>query len=410
VTRIQGASLRMIFDSRGRPTVEATIRAESGVEGRAGAPSGASTGATEVQAFPPGGVAEALATFGAQLRPRLLGLEVGDQRAIDGALHTVDGTNNFSRIGGNTATAISVASALTHARESHRELWQLVRGSPEDGPVFPGIVGNCINGGRHAIGGPDIQEFIAYSTAPRPMDAIRAAVEVHRTIGETLHRRFPKYALGRGDEGGWVAPLGNLEAVELLAESCAEVRDRLHLPVHPGLDLAASEFYRDGMYRYQDQTVDPGGQLGFVTHLIDRFGLRYVEDPFDQEAFESFAELTRTMGKKALIVGDDIFTTSVARLERGLNPPASNAVLIKVNQVGTLTDTLATIDLAGRHGLATVTSHRSGEVPDSWLAHLAIGFGSVGLKCGVLGGERVAKLNELLRLAAATESTTDDAG
>ncbi|MFZ1024396.1 MAG: enolase, partial [Thermoplasmata archaeon] len=354
---MQEASLRLIFDSRGRPTVEATIRTQSGVEGHAGAPSGASTGAHEVPAFPKGGVTEAIATFHAQVRPRLIGVEIGDQRAIDEVLHQVDGTNDFSHIGGNTATAVSVASARTHARESHLELWQVVRASQEGGPVFPGIVGNCINGGRHAIGGPDIQEFIAYSTAPRPYDAIRAAIEVHRTIGEALHRRFPKYALGRGDEGGWVAPLGNLEAVELLTESCAEVRDRLHLPVHPGLDLAASEFYRDDRYRYQDQTVDAAGQLGFVSHLIDRFDLRYIEDPFDQEAYASFAELTRTMGTKALIVGDDIFTTSVARIERGLVPAASNAVLIKVNQVGTLTDTVAAVDLARRHGLATVTSH-----------------------------------------------------
>jgi enolase len=408
LTRIQDAALRLIFDSRGRPTVEATIRTESGAEGCAGAPSGASTGTHEVHAFPDGGVPEALATFHSQVRSGLIGLEIGDQPAIDRMLHEVDGTAVFSHIGGNTATAISVASALARARESRLELWQVVRGSPQGSPPFPGIVGNCINGGRHAIGGPDIQEFIAYSTAPRPYDAIRAALEVHRTIGEALHARFPKYALGRGDEGGWVAPLGNLEAVELLAESCAEVRDRLHLPVHPGLDLAASEFYREERYRYQDQTVDAAGQLGFVTRLIDRFDLRYVEDPFDQEAYASFAELTRTMGKKALIVGDDIFTTSVARIERGLVPPASNAVLIKVNQVGTLTDTLAAVDLARRHGLATVTSHRSGDVPEGWLAQLALGFGSVGLKCGVLYGERVAKLNELLRLAAATESTTDD--
>ncbi len=408
MTRIATVSLRLIFDSRGKPTVEATVRTESGAEASAGAPSGKSTGAHEVQAFPTGGVAEALTTFRARVGPKLVGQEIRDQPAIDAILHEVDGTPNFSRIGGNTATAISVASALAAAQESHRELWQVVHRPGIDGTVFPAIVGNCLNGGQHAIGGPDIQEFIAYSSASRPLDAIRAAIEVHQTIGEALHQRFPKIALGRGDEGGWVAPLGNLEAVELLADSCAKVRDELHLPVHPGLDLAASEFYHQGRYRYQDQTVDPSGQLGFVTRLIERFELRYVEDPFDQEAFDSFAELTASMGSKTLIVGDDLYTTSAARLERGIHPPSSNAVLIKVNQVGTLTDTLATVDLSRREGLATVTSHRSGEVPEGWLAQLAVGFGSVGLKCGVMGGERVAKLNELLRLAAATESESHD--
>jgi enolase len=404
MTAVQSISLRQIFDSRGQATVEAQIRTEAGALVRAGAPSGASTGIHEVRAFPSGGVAEALAVFRKEIQPKLVGLDAAEQSTIDATLHRIDGTPDFSHIGGNTATAISVASALAHATESSRELWQLFRVSTDTAPIFPGIVGNCLNGGRHAIGGPDIQEFIAYSTAPRPLDAIRAAIAVHRTIGLALHERFPKHALGRGDEGGWVAPIGNLEAVELLTDACARVRDDLHLPVHPGLDLAASEFYRENRYRYQDQTVDPAGQLGFVTRLVDRFGIRYLEDPFDQEAFDSFAELTRSVGGKTLIVGDDLYASSVRRLDEGVQKSSSNAVLIKVNQVGTLTDALATVALARQHDLTTVASHRSGEVPDSWLTQLAVGFGSVGLKCGVIGGERVAKLNELLRLAAAIES------
>ena len=401
MSRIVGADLEQIYDSRGRPTVEATLRLESGAVGRAGAPSGASTGAHEVMAFPAGGVPEALATFRSVLLPRLLGLDAADQAGFDARLHEVDGTPNFSRIGGNTGTALSVANALAHAEETHRPLWQVLARPHVDGRRFPAIVGNCLNGGRHAIGGPDIQEFIAFSESPRPEDAVRGALRVHALLGEELHRRFPKYALGRGDEGGWVAPLGNIEAVELLSEVCGRVRDETHLPVHPGLDLAASEFYREGKYRYREQTLDEPGQVAFVAKLVDRYGLRFVEDPFDEESFDAFAELNRQVGDRTLLVGDDIYVTNSERLRRGIAARSSNAVLIKVNQVGTLTDTLATVDLAEGNGLATVTSHRSGEVPDSWLAHVALGTGARGLKCGVLGGERVAKLNELLRLGRA---------
>ena len=402
MSRITAADLELIYDSRGRPTVEATIALDSGAVGRAGAPSGASTGVHEVQAFPPGGVPEALTTFRSTVAPALIGRDATELAAIDRSLHEVDGTPNFSRVGGNTATAVSVAVALARARETDRPLWKVLARPGVDGSRFPAIVGNCLNGGVHAIGGPDIQEFIAFAEEARPTDSIRAAIRVHARLGEELRRRFPKAALGRGDEGGWVAPLANLDAVELLSEVCTEVRDETHLEVHPGLDLAASEFFRDGAYRYKEQTLDAEGQVAFVAELVDRFGLRYVEDPFDQEAFDSFAALTRQVGDRSLIVGDDLYVTNSTRVREGIARRSTNSVLIKVNQVGTLTDTLETVDLAGKSGLATITSHRSGEVPEGWLAHVAVGTGARGLKCGVLGGERVAKLNELLRLGRAT--------
>ncbi len=403
MSAVRTAELALVYDSRGRPTVEATIVLASGSVGRAAAPSGASTGAHEVRAFPEHGVPEALSTFRSVVAPALLGMDATDRAAIDERLHQIDGTPNFARIGGNTATAVSVASALALAAETDRPLWRVLARPGVDGSKFPAIVGNCLNGGRHAIGGPDIQEFHAFAEEARPEDSIRAAIRVHELLGEELHRRFPKAALGRGDEGGWVAPIGNLEAVELLAEVCARVRDETRLAVHPGLDLAASEFFRDGKYHYREQTLDEAGQIAFVAKLVDRFDLRFVEDPFDEESFAAFAELTRQVGNRTLVVGDDLYVTNSSRLERGIAEGSSNAVLIKVNQVGTLTDTLATVDLARARGLATITSHRSGEVPDHWLTHVALGTGARGLKCGVLGGERVAKLNELLRLGRATE-------
>ncbi len=401
MSRITEVKVAPLYDSRAHLTVEATVTLDSGAHARAGAPSGASTGTHEVVAFPDGGVPAALAAFRDRARSALIGLDAAGLSSVDEALHRADGTPNFSRIGGNTATAISVATAMALGVESHRPLWKVLARSGVDGTSFPSIVGNCINGGRHAIGGPEIQEFIAFAEEKDPADSVRAAIRVHGVIGEALERRFPGQALGRGDEGGWVAGIGNVEALEILKDACAKVRDETHLAVHPGIDMAASEFFRGGQYRYRDRSLDEEGQIGFVSELVDRYGIRYLEDPLDEEAFEGFAAVTRAVGRRALVVGDDLYVTNVVRLERGITLRSSNAILIKVNQVGTLTDTLATVDLARRDGLATIASHRSGEVPEGWLAHVALGIGARGLKCGVLGGERVAKLNELLRLGRA---------
>ncbi|MCI4346680.1 MAG: enolase [Thermoplasmata archaeon] len=400
MSRVAEVSLRAIFDSRGSPTVEAEVVDEEGHRGRAGAPGGASTGAHEVPAWPKGGVPASLDLFRKELRPALVGRDLADACGWDAALHAVDGSGEFARIGGGVATALSLAAAIARASALGVPLWKSWLRPGLDGSGRPMIVGNCLNGGRHAVGGPEFQEFHAISSSPHPAEAVRGAIAVHRAVGEALHAKHPALALGRGDEGGWVAPVGSLEGLEILAKACEEVRDSMHLPVHPGLDLAASEFFSDGRYRYRDQSLDPAGQHAFLVKLVERFDLRYVEDPFDEEAFDSFAEFTHAVGDRTLVVGDDIYTTSLPRLERGIAERASNSVLIKVNQVGTLTDTFATVDRARAAGWSTVASHRSGDLPEGWLAQFAVGAGSRGLKCGILGGERVAKLNELLRVAA----------
>ncbi len=402
MSRITAVVVAPLLDSRGRVTVEATVRLDSGAHARAGAPSGASTGATEVHAFPAGGVPEALEVARTRVAPALVGVDAADRSAVDAALHAVDGTSDFSGIGGNTATAISVASAWAYGKEIGQPLWKVIARPGVDGRSFPALVGNCMNGGVHAIGGPEFQEMIAYAENPDPGDSVRAVLRVHGLIGEELHRRFPTAALGRGDEGGWVASVGSEEALELLTATCARVRDELKVAVHPGTDPAASEFFRDGKYRYRDRTRTPEEQVAFIAELTDRYGLKFVEDPVDEHAFDDFAAVTRAIGDRSLVIGDDLYTTSVERLRIGIEHRSTNGVLIKVNQIGTLTDTLATVDLARASGQATITSHRSGEVPEGWLAHVALGTGARGLKCGVVGGERVAKLNELLRLARAT--------
>jgi enolase len=403
VSAIRSISVDAIYDSRGKATIEAGVELTSGARGHAGAPSGASTGRHEVRAFPAGGVPEAIATVRSRLIPRLLGADAADRPAVDGVIHAVDGTPDLSAVGGNSATAISVAVALADAAERREPLWKLLARPGVDGRTFPAIVGNCLNGGKHAIGGPDIQEFIAFAEDPDPERSVTAALRVHTLLGAELHRRYPTRALGRGDEGGWVASIGNVEALELLTAACATARDELHLSVHPGLDLAASEFYSDGHYRYQDRTLDAEGQVAFVEELVDRYGLRYLEDPIEQDSFDGFAAVTRSVGKRTLVIGDDLYVTRSTRLATGIEHRSTNAVLIKVNQVGTLTETLRTVDLARADGQATITSHRSGEVPEGWLAHVALGTGARGIKCGLLGGERVAKLNELLRLGRATQ-------
>jgi enolase len=402
MSAIRSVRLDPVYDSRGRLTVEATVELAGGAVGRAAAPSGASTSSREAHAFPEGGVPVALQRFDALVRPALQSLEVRDSAGVDRVLHEVDGTPNFSHIGGNSATAVSVATARAAAREQGLPLWKLLARPGVDGRKYPSIVGNCMNGGVHAMGGPEIQEFIAFAEGATPADSIAAVEEVHRRLGIALKARFPNLALGRGDEGGWVAPLTSEAAVELLARCCGEARDALGVSVHPGLDLAASEFYRNGVYHYRDRTRDADEQLAFLEELVERYDLRYIEDPFDQDDWSSFARLTRAVGRRTLIVGDDLYSTRAGRLAEGIRREATNAVLVKVNQVGTLTDTLETVDLARSREILTVTSHRSGEVPDDWLTHVAVAAGSRGIKCGVLGGERVAKLNELLRLARGT--------
>ena len=407
MTRVKRARARQVFDSRGSPTVSVFLEAESGRRATVAAPSGASTGAHEVRAFPSGGVPEALERFSSTVAPKIESLGFDQLAPVDEALHALDGTHDFQRIGGNVATAVSVAASMLIASERSVELWEVWRemygDSVRDAAPYPAIVGNCLNGGRHAIGGPDMQEFHAFAKDADPMRSVRAALAVHHEVGLLLQKRYPTLALGRGDEGGWVAPIGNIEAIELLTEACTRVRDASHVEVHPGLDLAASEFASEGRYRYHEQTLDAEGQIGFLSTLVDRYGLRYVEDPFDEEDYASFAAFTRAVGSKALVVGDDLFTTSVDRVRRGIDEHAVNAVLVKVNQVGTVSDTLATARLARQAGWTTVASHRSGDVPEGWLAHLSVGLHSAGIKCGLLGGERVAKLNELLRLAARVE-------
>ncbi|UCE75482.1 MAG: hypothetical protein JSV56_04695 [Methanomassiliicoccales archaeon] len=233
---------------------------------------------------------------------------------------------------------------------------------------------------------------------PTVSESIFANAKVHLSVKKRLKRRFPNSALGKGDEGAWVAKMKNEEALEVVAEACKEVSYTMGIDIKPCLDIAASELFDDGSYHYKEGELDDEGQIEFVIHLIENYGLYLVEDPLDQEDFEGYAELTKAVGDSCIIVGDDLFVTNPNRLEKGIRMGAANAVLIKPNQVGTLTKTIKTIKLAQENGYKTIVSHRSGETMDCLISHLAVAFGCHAIKTGAVGGERTVKLNELIRI------------
>ncbi len=395
MTLIEDLIIRKILDSRGNPTVEVDVHTTSGF-GRASAPSGASTGLHEAVAFPEGSVDLAIERFEAEVVPRISGMDAVFQEEIDGALHEADGTVGFTSIGANVAVATSIAVAKAAASALDLPLYRYLGGLMAN--RLPRPFGNLIGGGRHAVGGTTIQEFMCVAMGPTVADSIRANALAHKRVAERLIKRLPNIALARGDEGAWVAPLKDEEALSILAKTCSDVESDTGFKCRPALDLAASEFYRKGKYVYADRTLGPKEQVEYVTHLVEKYEMHSVEDPLEQDDFEGFARLTEAVGDKCLVVGDDLFVTNVDRIQRGVETGACNAVLIKPNQIGTLTDTLLAVEYAHQNGFKTVISHRSGETNDDALAHLAVAFRCEGIKTGAVGGERTAKLNELIRI------------
>ncbi|MCX8173577.1 MAG: phosphopyruvate hydratase [Thermoplasmata archaeon] len=396
MSEIEDIKIRKILDSRGNPTVEVEIFTLDGGYGRSAAPSGASTGKHEVCAYPAKGLDFAIEQFRKKHIPKLLGMEVTAQEEFDAMLHELDATDNFSNMGGNVAAATSLAVAFAAASEYGMPLYRYLGGA--FARTLPLPFGNVLNGGKHAVGSTDIQEYLVVAQGETFRDSVFANAMVHKKVKEKISKKYPDVALGKGDECGWVAKLGNIEALEIVVEACQEVRDTLKIEVHPALDLAASEFYEKGKYHYKEQTLSPEGQIDFVAKLVEKYGLYSLEDPLDEEDFEGYVKLTERIGDKCLIIGDDIFVTNYDRIEKGIRMGAANAVLIKVNQIGTLTDALDAVSLAHDNGYSTVISHRSGETTDAAIAHLSVAFGCLGIKTGVVGGERIAKLNELIRI------------
>ena len=394
---------RKISDSRGNPTIEVeavvSVRGKKFV-GRAAAPSGASRGRYEVVDFPEGGVDAAIAKLPKLerelKRPRRL-----DIPSVDSLLHEIDGTPNFSSIGGNTAVAISMAVAKALAAASGKPLFAYLNPRAAELP-FP--LGNVLGGGKHAGKmAPDIQEFLVVPVGAKTVsEAIFTNSAVHKRVRKLIEQTDPTFTGGKGDEGAWAPNLDSRRALEIVVRACEEVSSETGVSVRPGLDVAASSLY-DGatgkyIYKREGKERSAGEQIDFIVDLVRTYGLFYVEDPLHEEDFDGFAELTAKVGKSCLICGDDLFVTNPTRIRTGLEKKSANAVLIKPNQIGTLSDTLEAIKLTKAEGAVPVISHRSGETTDETIAHLAVAWGCPMIKTGVVGGERIAKLNELIRI------------
>jgi enolase len=397
MTLITSVSLRRVLDSRGNPTVEADVLTESGGFGRGAAPSGASTGEYEAIELPAN---EAIAAARKHAVPRLVGeVHAGNQREVDGALRAADGTDDFSEIGANSAVAISMAAARAGADVLGAPLYQHLGGAFR-GDNFPVPLGNVVGGGEHAKEATDIQEFLAAPVgAPSVQEAVFANAAVHARVSEILDERDVPAA--KGDEGAWAPAVSDAEAFEIVAEAVADVEDERGFEIRFGLDVAASELYDAdaGVYRYGDETRTTDEQVEYVAGLVDEYDLVYVEDPLDEDDFGGFADLTDRVGDRTLVCGDDLFVTNVDRLRDGIDRGAANSVLVKPNQIGTLSDAFDAVELAARNGYDAVISHRSGETEDATIAHLAVATDAPFIKTGAVGGERTAKLNELIRIA-----------
>jgi len=400
IARVKGY---MVLDSRGRPTVKAVVETGGG-RGYGYSPSGASKGAREALEVRDGGrkwkgygVERALATLESQVAPRLVGLDSRRQGVVDGVLEALDGTGQMRVLGANTTTAVSIATARAAADTAGLELFEYL-GGPQ-ARVLPVPLLNVINGGVHAGNDLAIQEFMI---VPAGFDtfreAMRAAVEIYHTLKSILKEEYGPIAVNVGDEGGFAPPLSKTrEALDLLVKAIVAAGYDPGGDVFLGLDAAASQFYQEGSYHIDGSGLSPGELLAFYEELVGEYPIVYLEDPFHEDAFQDYAELTRRVGDRVLVTGDDLYTTNVRYLEEGARIGATNSVLVKINQVGTLTRTLDFVWTARNYGMRAVISHRSGDTEDPFIADLAVGLGTGLIKTGAPArGERTAKYNRLL--------------
>jgi enolase len=402
-SRISAVRARQILDSRGNPTVEVEVEVESGEAGRAAVPSGASTGqfeAVELRDGDPGawlgkGVGKAVENVRREIGPALIGLDAAEQGAVDAALVALDGTDNKSRLGANAILGASLATAKAAAAQAGVPLYRWVGGA--EAHVLPVPMLNVVNGGAHADNSLDLQEFmIVPGGAETFSEGLRIAVEVFHTLKKLLEEAGLSTAVG--DEGGFAPDFPSSEdAIERILEAVdrAGHRDRVKI----ALDPAMSELYREGRYAFEGHEESSGDLPAYWAGLVERFPIVSIEDGAAEEDWEAWKALTARLGNRVQLVGDDLFVTNVERLQRGIDEKAANAILIKVNQIGTLTETLDAIALARANGYGVVMSHRSGETEDTTIADLAVATNSGQIKTGAPSrSDRVAKYNQLLRI------------
>lgn len=414
---ITAVHARQILDSRGNPTVEVEVLLEDGAFARAAVPSGASTGEWEAVERRDGdksvylgkGVLGAVKSVIEEIAEEVIGIEASDQRAVDAAMIALDGTNNKGKLGANAILGVSLAVAKAAAESADLPLYKYLGGP--NAHVLPVPMMNILNGGSHADSNVDIQEFmIAPIGFDNYSDALRAGVEVYHSLKSVLHDRG--LATGLGDEGGFAPNLeSNAAALDLIVEAIEKAGYKPGEQVALALDVASSEFYNDGAYDFEGQKKSAAEMSAYYADLVAKYPLVSIEDPLDENDWEGYKTLTEQIGDKVQIVGDDLFVTNPERLARGIEGGAANALLVKVNQIGSLTETLDAMELAQRHEYRCMVSHRSGETEDVTIADLAVATNAGQIKTGAPArSERVAKYNQLLRIEEELGDTAVYAG
>ncbi|MFZ9954140.1 MAG: phosphopyruvate hydratase, partial [Ilumatobacteraceae bacterium] len=399
---------REVLDSRGNPTVEVEVRLDGGARGSAIVPSGASTGEHEAVELRDGGkrylgkgVSRAVSHVNGELRTLLIGRDSADQRGTDEAMLALDGTANKGRLGANALLGASLALAHAHAAATNIPLYASIGGT--DATVLPVPMMNVLNGGAHADNNVDLQEFMVMPIgAPTFSEGLRWGVETYHALKSVLRER--KLATAVGDEGGFAPDLAsNEEAIVVLLQAIERAGFRAGTDIAIALDPAMSELYKNGSYHLagEGKTMTAAQLCDWWASLVARYPIVSIEDAMAEDDWDGWAQLTTMLGKKVQLVGDDLFVTNAARLQRGIDAHVANSVLVKVNQIGTLTETLATVALAKQHGYTSVMSHRSGETEDATIADLAVATNCGQIKTGAPArSDRVAKYNRLLRIEA----------
>ncbi|ALA67823.1 phosphopyruvate hydratase [Corynebacterium lactis] len=395
---------REILDSRGNPTVEVEVLLEDGSVGRAAVPSGASTGVHEAHELRDGGerylgkgVEKAVRGVLEEIEDAIIGLEAEDQRIVDKTMIELDGTENKSRLGANAILGVSMAVAKAAAESAGLDLFRYVGGP--NGHVLPVPMMNILNGGAHADSGVDVQEFmIAPIGAPTFKEALRIGAEVYHALKKVIKDKG--LSTGLGDEGGFAPSVDSTKAaLDLIVEAIEAAGYKLGEEVALALDVASSEFYKDGKYHFEGGEHTAEEMAAVYADLVDNYAIVSIEDPLQEDDWEGYTKLTAQIGDKVQIVGDDFFVTNPARLAEGIEKKAANALLVKVNQIGSLSETFEAVAMAHNAGYKSMMSHRSGETEDTTIADLAVALNCGQIKTGAPArSERVAKYNQLLRI------------
>ena len=407
--KIQNVKAREILDSRGNPTVEVDVYLENGIMGRAEVPSGASTGSREALELRDGderylgkGVLKAVNNVNTELRNLVIGMEVEDQKAIDEAMIKLDGTKNKSRLGANAILGVSMAVLKAAALNAKKPLYRYIG----EGTTLPRPMMNIINGGAHADNSLDFQEYMIIPMQKSFKEIMRVASEVFHTLKSILKARG--LATSVGDEGGFAPNLSsNEEGFKLIMEAISKAGYTPGVDVCMAIDVAASEFYKDGKYVLQgeNRSLTTDELINYYEELITKYPIISIEDAVDENDWEGFTKITAKLGNRIQLVGDDLFVTNKEYLQKGIELHAGNAILLKVNQIGTITETLETIELARAYNYKTIISHRSGETEDTTIAHLAVGLNLGQIKTGSISRtDRMCKYNELIRIEEELEN------